>query len=183
MAVADALKRAQSHYLAARFAAAETAFREALALDPAQPDAFQGLALVAQERGADDEALAHYERAVALASDLGARHAARPRQADLLVNCTSVGLGGSVGAAEAQATLGLDGIEPPAIVVDLVYGSGPTPVVAWARAGGSRVVEGLEVLVRQGARSLELWTGLDAPIETMRRAAIGLPGERESAGA
>jgi len=121
------------------------------------------------------------ERAVALASDLGARHAARPRQADLLVNCTSVGLGGSVGAAEAQATLGLDGIEPPAIVVDLVYGSGPTPVVAWARAGGSRVVEGLEVLVRQGARSLELWTGLDAPIETMRRAAIGLPGERESA--
>ncbi len=123
------------------------------------------------------------ERAAQLAADLGARHARRPGQADLLVNCTSVGLGGSMDAAEAEAALGLEAISPPATVVDLVYGQGPTPVVAWGRARGSRVVEGLEVLVRQGARSLELWTGLDAPIETMRRAASAPAGEGGTEGA
>ena len=119
-------------------------------------------------------------RAAQLASELGARHVTRPGPADLLVNCTSVGLGGCAGVAEAHAALGLDAIDPPAIVVDLVYGEGPTPVVAWGRSGGSRVVEGLDVLVHQGARSLELWTGLDAPVETMRRAAIGPLDEKEA---
>ncbi len=117
------------------------------------------------------------ERAAQLASDLGALHAGRPGQADVLVNCTTVGLDGSVDAAEAQAALGLDRIDPPDTVVDLVYGHRATPVVAWGRSHGSRVVEGLEVLVRQGARSLELWTHLDAPIETMRSAATGSRGE------
>ncbi len=123
------------------------------------------------------------ERAAQVASDLGARHAIRPGGADVLVNCTSVGLGGSMDAGQARVALGLDGIDPPAIVVDLVYGTEPTPVVAWARSGGSRVVEGLEVLVRQGARSLELWTGLTAPVETMRRAAAAPPDHGRAAGA
>jgi shikimate dehydrogenase len=35
------------------------------------------------------------------------------------------------------------------------------------------VIDGLEILVRQGARSLELWTGRAAPVEVMRRAALG----------
>ena len=53
-------------------------------------------------------------------------------------------------------------MEPPGVVVDLVYGEAPTPVQAWAERGGARFVDGLEVLVRQGARSLERWTGRDA---------------------
>jgi shikimate dehydrogenase len=44
-------------------------------------------------------------------------------------------------------------------------------VAAWAREGGARVVEGIEVLVRQGARSLERWTGRPAPLDVMRAAA------------
>ena len=61
-------------------------------------------------------------------------------------------------------------------VVDLAYrGDGrPTALVAAAREAGSRlVVDGLEALVRQGAASFELWTGLEAPVEEMRRA-LGL---------
>lgn len=115
------------------------------------------------------------ERAALLASDLGVRHVADPEPADVLVNCTSVGLDPSV---DARAALNLDSIEPPSVVVDLVYGHVPTPVTAWARAVGSRVVEGLEVLVCQGARSFEIWTGLPAPIETMRRAAAGRDAEK-----
>ena len=43
-------------------------------------------------------------------------------------------------------------------MVDLVYGDEPTALVRWAQARGARVVDGLEVLVRQGARSFERWT-------------------------
>jgi shikimate dehydrogenase len=61
-------------------------------------------------------------------------------------------------------------------VVDLAYRSDgrPTALVAAARAARCRlVVDGLEALVRQGAASFELWTGLPAPVEEMRRA-LGL---------
>ncbi len=110
-------------------------------------------------------------RAAALAGALGARKADRAEPADLLVNCTSVGLDGKTSVGDAVAELGLEAIEPPATVVDLVYGDRTTPLAAWGAAAGSRVVEGVEVLVRQGARSLELWTGREAPVEVMRQAA------------
>jgi shikimate dehydrogenase len=61
-------------------------------------------------------------------------------------------------------------------VVDLAYHSDgrPTVLVAAARAASCRVViDGLEALVRQGAASFELWTGVQAPVEAMRTA-LGL---------
>jgi shikimate dehydrogenase len=113
------------------------------------------------------------ERARALARELGVTHADAYGRADLLVNATSVGLDPAVGGAQALAELGLDGGEPPPIVVDLVYRSdgAATPVAAWGERGGAAVVDGLEVLVRQGARSFTLWTGLPAPLDAMRAAA------------
>ena len=56
-------------------------------------------------------------------------------------------------------------------MVDLVYGSAPTPLAAAAGSRGARVIDGLEVLVHQGAASLRIWTGLEPPLETMRKAA------------
>jgi len=65
-------------------------------------------------------------------------------------------------------------VEPRAgqIVVDLAYsGDGAeTALVAAARAAGCEVIDGLEALVRQGARSFELWTGIAAPLDSMRLA-------------
>ncbi|HET7556228.1 MAG TPA: shikimate dehydrogenase [Gaiellaceae bacterium] len=60
-------------------------------------------------------------------------------------------------------------------VVDLAYrGDGrPTALVEAARAAGCEVVDGYEALVRQGAASFELWTGLAAPVDAMR-SALGL---------
>jgi shikimate dehydrogenase len=57
-------------------------------------------------------------------------------------------------------------------LVDLPYPGSAT--AGAARAAGARVVDGLEVLVAQGAASFELWTGVPAPVEVMRRA-VGLP--------
>jgi len=68
-------------------------------------------------------------------------------------------------------------VEPRAgqTVVDLAYRAdrSPTALVAAAREAGCEVVDGLEALVRQGAASFELWTGVPAPVEAMRRA-VGL---------
>jgi shikimate dehydrogenase len=121
-------------------------------------------------------------RAQALASDLGARACTRPEPADLLVNCTSVGLQGLSGGSgvERSATedcalnqLGLTGdqLGEYSHVIDLVYHSEPTALIAAANARGARTVDGLQVLVAQGALSLELWTGRDAPRELMDNAA------------
>ena len=112
------------------------------------------------------------ERAEALAAELELEHAAEPRQSDLLVNATSVGLDPAETEQAALAALQLESPAPP-LVVDLVYrGDGsPTPVQAWAERAGAHVVDGLEVLVRQGARSFELWTGHPAPLDVMRAAA------------
>jgi shikimate dehydrogenase len=116
-----------------------------------------------------------HERAQALAAELGARAVTKPVAADLLVNCTAVGLQRTATDAETLNQLGLtaDQVGSYACVVDLVYGAHPTPLLAAAKARGARTVEGLDVLVAQGALSFERWTGRKAPREAMREAARG----------
>jgi shikimate dehydrogenase len=79
---------------------------------------------------------------------------------DLVVNATPV-------RDEVLVRLG-----PRQTLVDLPYPGSETATAA--REAGARVFDGLEVLVAQGAASFELWTGVPAPVEVMRRA-VGLP--------
>jgi shikimate dehydrogenase len=120
------------------------------------------------------------ERATELAEELEASATSTPQAADLLVNCTSVGLSVERSATEdcALNQLGLTGdqLGEYSHVIDLVYRSTTTPLLAAARARGVTTIDGLEILVAQGALSLELWTGRDAPVEVMRRAAGEQPG-------
>jgi shikimate dehydrogenase len=125
------------------------------------------------------------ERARALAEELGVAVEERdpsepltPQDFDLLVNATTVGLEqASARAAEPDdlEPLPLDGdsIGPWHVVVDLVYGVHETALTGLARARGARAIDGIEVLARQGAASLRIWTGLEPPLEAMRRAARG----------
>ncbi len=62
-----------------------------------------------------------------------------------------------------------------AYVVDLVYRDGPTPLLRCRARARRPVLDGLEVLVAQGALSFELWTGHEAPIDVMREAARAAP--------
>jgi shikimate dehydrogenase len=103
--------------------------------------------------------------ATALAKELGVEAAPRPGPAELLVNATSVGL-------RPDDTLEGLPLVDARVVVDLVYADAPTAFARWADERGARLVDGLEVLVRQGARSLALWTGREAPVEAMRRAVV-----------
>ena len=53
-------------------------------------------------------------------------------------------------------------------MADVVYGGEPTALCRWGEQRGARVVDGLEMLLRQGARSFERWTGRPAPLDAMR---------------
>jgi shikimate dehydrogenase len=114
------------------------------------------------------------ERARDLARELGAQAVSSPVEAELLVNCTSVGLQRSATDAEAlnQLELTADQVGSYAYVVDLVYRDEPTPLLAAARSrAGTVTVDGLEMLVAQGALSFEHWTGRPAPLAAMRAGA------------
>jgi len=109
-------------------------------------------------------------RAEVLAQALAVRAVVTAEPADLLVNCTSVGLADPSGTFK-ELPVRADGLCEYECVVDLVYRDGGTALLQAARRMGCATVDGLEVLVHQGALSLESWTGREAPIEAMRRAA------------
>jgi shikimate dehydrogenase len=109
-----------------------------------------------------------HERAVTIATELGVEAVDRPIAADLLVNCTSVGL---TDGEFKELPVDADSLGTYATVADLVYRAGGTGLVAQAQHRGCTVVDGLEVLVRQGAMSFQAWTGREAPLDVMRAAA------------
>ena len=88
---------------------------------------------------------------------------------DLIVNTTAVGLTGEDVFAELPLAPG--DLHEGQIVVDLVYGDAPSTLLTVAAEAGAATVDGLEVLVRQGAESLRIWTGREPPIEAMREGA------------
>jgi shikimate dehydrogenase len=111
-------------------------------------------------------------RARSLAGEFGVEAVQELPPADLLVNCTSVGLA-DPSSTFKDLPLQADALGEYACVVDLVYRAGGTGLQREARRRGSRVIDGVEVLVHQGALSFERWTGRAAPLEVMRRAARG----------
>jgi shikimate dehydrogenase len=121
-------------------------------------------------------------RAERLCAELGGRVVERAEPADLLVNTTSVGLR-SADDPFKELPLDADDLDGYPCLVDLVYGARPTRLTTAARAAGVEVVDGLEVLVRQGARSFERWTGRAAPLDVLRAAARGDAPDRAAPGA
>ena len=112
------------------------------------------------------------ERARSLADEFGAEAVQELPPADLLVNCTSVGLVDPLRTFK-DLPVEVDALGEYACVVDLVYRAGGTGLLREAKRTGSRAIDGIEILVRQGALSFERWTGRAAPLEVMRRAARG----------
>lgn len=109
------------------------------------------------------------ERAQRLCDELGGRVVDGAVPAEIVLNTTSVGLAGE--DPFAHLPLDRDRLGEVACLVELVYGARPTALAEAARAAGAAVVDGLEILVRQGALSFERWTGRPAPLDAMRAAA------------
>jgi shikimate dehydrogenase len=108
---------------------------------------------------------------------------------DLVVNTTPVGMAGAAsGDSDSGAcplTEGdLDRLPAGATVYDLIYTPRPTPLLQRAAARGCAVLDGLEMLVQQGAASLRLWSGhTDVPVEAMRQAALQELSRRQGSAA
>jgi shikimate dehydrogenase len=123
--------------------------------------------------GAD---VAVWNRTAERAAGLGARVVEHAIGAEILVNCTSVGLD-RLSSPFKELPLQADALEEYATVVDLVYRAGGTALIQEAGRRGIETVDGLEILVRQGALSFTLWTGLTAPLDAMRYAVRDRPPE------
>jgi shikimate dehydrogenase len=111
-------------------------------------------------------------RARELAERLGAKVTESVRPADYLINCTPVGMANENNGFK-QLPLEADELAMFACVVDFVYSRDETSLVRSARSLGVPVVDGLDLLVGQGALSFERFTGVPAPVEEMRAAARG----------
>jgi len=90
------------------------------------------------------------------------------KETDILINATSVGMHPDIGETPVPAKL----LRPGLVVVDIVYNPFETRLLKEAKAAGASAVDGLEMLVWQGAQGFEKWTGQKAPVDLMRREAI-----------
>ena len=118
-------------------------------------------------------------RAEALARDLRVRAkiddvtvaswGAVPPKLDLIVNATSIGM--THGETAGESPLGSSSIEAGCMIADLIYGRSETPFAQAARKAGAQTLDGLPMLVYQGALAFELWTGHEAPLGVMFEAA------------
>ena len=104
-----------------------------------------------------------WNRTASRAEELGRETGSEPVEAPdgagfaAIVNASAAGMDGR-DPFEALP-LAPDSIEPGQLVIDMVYGESPGALVEAAKAAGATAVDGIDVLVAQGALSLEVWTG------------------------
>ena len=82
----------------------------------------------------------------------------------LVVNATSLGMG----TDEVPAELPVDSLGPGTVAYDIVYRQEPTPWLRAAADAGARTVDGLGMLLHQGAAAFAQWTGTEPPVDAMR---------------
>lgn len=98
-------------------------------------------------------------------------------RADLVVNATSVGMGGTSGAGASPIPAEL--LHPDQVVADLIYHPLRTPLLENAERIGAATVDGLGMLLHQAGLAFALWTGVEPPIDVMRASALGRLSVRE----
>ena len=91
--------------------------------------------------------------------------AAEMEKADLIIHCTPVGMHPNVNASVISPEL----FRPEQVVFDIVYTPLETKLLADARSCGLKVIPGVEMFINQAALQFEHFTGVDAPVEVMRR--------------
>ncbi|HEU4985276.1 MAG TPA: shikimate dehydrogenase, partial [Nitrososphaera sp.] len=92
-------------------------------------------------------------------------------EAGLIVNATSIGLDSEPSPIDS------DHIKKGSVVYDIVYRPVVTDLLEQAKFAEAHVVYGYEMLLEQGARAFEIWTGLPAPRDVMKKNLLGIFGE------
>lgn len=91
------------------------------------------------------------------------------RECALVVNASSMGMGSD----EVPADLPVAVLGPGSVAYDIVYRTEPTPWLRAAAAQGARTVDGVGMLLHQGAIAFAQWTGMEPPLQAMRAALLG----------
>lgn len=125
------------------------------------------------------------ERGAKLAGEVGCRFVEWSGRhtvlADIIVNCTSVGMHPEVDESPVHASV----LKPSMVVFDTVYNPETTLLIKEARGRGCHTITGVELFVRQAAHQFRLLTGHEAPVERMRKivrralSPLNLPDEHE----
>ncbi len=89
----------------------------------------------------------------------------------LIINTTSIGLNNE------KSPLEIDFINKDSFVFDIIYKPIFTDLLEKAKKAGANLIFGYEMLLYQGAKAFEIWTGKKAPVEIMRKALLGIFGE------
>jgi len=90
-----------------------------------------------------------------------------PPETDIVVNATSIGLFPDV---DATPNLVYHSLTPAMVVCDVIPNPPQTAFLKAAQARGATTLDGLGMLVYQGAIAFTMWTGVDAPVAVMHRA-------------
>ncbi len=91
--------------------------------------------------------------------------------ADLIVNTTPIGMYPHVDRSPIEASL-MKKIQNDAIAYDLIYTPSPTRFLTLAQEQGATIIDGIEMLVQQGASALEIWLQQPVPVDVMREALL-----------
>jgi len=86
---------------------------------------------------------------------------------DIIVNATSIGL------KNEPSPISLEGINEKTIVYDIVYMPMNTDFIKKAKERKAIVIFGYEMLLGQAARAFEIWHGMEAPYNAMKKALLG----------
>ncbi len=90
----------------------------------------------------------------------------------ILVNCTPVGMRGNSMDMAPVAKYDIEKMNNDAIVYDVIYNPQKTLLLQYAEECGLKTVNGLDMLIHQGAKALEIWTGKKPDVQTMKIAAL-----------
>ena len=112
--------------------------------------------------------LSHFSKQIGLdANGINISNVENLESYDIIVNATSVGL------KNESSPISLDSLRPNTIVYDIVYMPMNTDFLKTAKEKGATIIYGYEMLLGQAVRAFEIWHGMEAPYNAMKKALLG----------
>jgi len=100
------------------------------------------------------------------------------KDADIVINSTSVGMSPNVN----ETVIPKEFLHNNMLLMDIVYNPLETRLIKEAKEVGVKTIDGIEMLVNQGIESFKIWTGKNAPVESMRKEVLKALGSEKDEG-
>jgi len=136
---------------------------------------FSTISVVSRNKSSLEELIKNFEDQIAIQGLLNNDKRAQDliKEADLIVNTTPVGMKKATNAENMlpYGEIFWRSLDAKTIVYDLIYNPAPTPLLKFSAKKGCMIIDGLQMLIAQGIKSLSFWTdGLEVPFHIMNDA-------------